>query len=440
MGALLFGVLVGTAYLLSPLASIALIGGLASLYLLVPHPLRVACILIAAIALTSATPRGAFVPFLKVNELVLVLAFILLFFEGVAQSRMGNVPGTPLVAFIILAAGTSLAPTVYYWVRGAGLDMEEIFSLIAPMQYLVLFWFFAVIAKTTQQRHAIVQFMFLCCSGVALVGLLQAAKIGPISSFLKTWYPSEQTFESAQWGRVTSVLGAWNCLGTFMMFNLLVASAIQYNLDRPIFQLNTLVMVLLAVPCLLATNFYAGVLGLVAGFIILKTIDPRGLKVVIPILLIVAVAAVLLWPSISARLREQFPGDELLPETIQYRITLWEDYYIPSIQKSIVWGVNPSSQHVFWEFPESQYIYLLFRSGLVSLLSHLLWVVILLAWLSRIIRQERGLTSKLALSIAAQLIVLSIMGLTNPVFTYSATIDFLWINLGLVVSERMWGQ
>lgn len=193
LSTLLFGTLLGLVFLVSPLAGFALIGVLMSLYFLIPYPLRVACILIAAILLTSAMPRGQVIPLLKVNELILIMAFITLLFEGMTRHKAATVPGTPLVASIILVTGTSLVPMVIYQLRGITLDIEERLDLLAPLQYLGLFWFFAVIAKTTQQRHTIIQFMFLCCSVIALVGLLQAAKIDPVMSFLNTSYPSEHT-------------------------------------------------------------------------------------------------------------------------------------------------------------------------------------------------------------------------------------------------------
>jgi predicted membrane channel-forming protein YqfA (hemolysin III family) len=89
-----------------------------------------------------------------------------------------------------------------------------------------------------------------------------------------------------------------------------------------------------------------------------------------------------------------------------------------------------------WAFAESEYINLLFRSGLVSLMAHLGWVGIMLAWLRREIRVNHDTARKLAVFMFVMLITLSIMAFTNAVFTYSGTIDYLWIVLGLFVNMR----
>jgi hypothetical protein len=62
-------------------------------------------------------------------------------------------------------------------------------------------------------------------------------------------------------------------------------------------------------------------------------------------------------------------------------------------------------------------------------------VVMLLVWLARRIRSTSGLPYYLASALFTLLIVLSVMGVANPVFTYSGSIDFLWISLGLATRQ-----
>jgi len=48
----------------------------------------------------------------------------------------------------------------------------------------------------------------------------------------------------------------------------------------------------------------------------------------------------------------------------------------------------------------------------------------------------RGTCQSLNAVLFASLIVLSVMGVTNAVFTYSGAADYLWAIMGLLVVER----
>ena len=76
-----------------------------------------------------------------------------------------------------------------------------------------------------------------------------------------------------------------------------------------------------------------------------------------------------------------------------------------------------------------------FRLGFLGLLGHLAWVGMTLFWLFRRLRKADGLLKGLITSAIVLFIVLSIQGLTNDVFTWAGTIDYLWILLGLIASS-----
>jgi hypothetical protein len=433
--ACLLGLTLGISFLISPLLGAAVTAGLAAIWWFVPRWMQTSYILIGAIVFTSAVPRGQLVPILRLNEIVLMATILLLPIGLAGRAKLERIPGLPLTAIAILVVGTSVLPTMIYLLKGFPLTIEDILSLLGPLQYPLIFWFFATVPQTEAHRHQVIQFMFLTCSVVSLIGLLQAFGLGPIVAFLNSLYPSEHTTESAAAGRVTSVLGAWNSLGTFLMFNLVIALALQNYPSKAIYRANTFIMICLALPCLLATNFYAAILGMATSFVMLKLIEPRGFRIVFMVGLLFLVAIVLLWPQINTRLEYQFSEGELLPQTIRFRVEVWQNYYIGPILESPYSGVSPTARQLGFVWAESQYIYLLFRSGVFALISHLLWVVTLLVWLARRIRSTSGLPYYLASALFTLLIVLSVMGVANPVFTYSGSIDFLWISLGLATRQ-----
>ncbi|MCD4670350.1 MAG: O-antigen ligase family protein [Actinomycetia bacterium] len=433
-----FGVVLGISTLVSPLLSAALLAVFALVYHLVIHPFRVSYLVLIAIIFTSAIPRNRIFPVLKINEIILVLAMgWLLLPQKEPRRRAIILPGVPLVASAILVVGTAITPLVAYRMRGFSLSTSEILGLIAPIQYLCLFYFFALFPKNEAQRHQIIQLMWFLASIVAVIGLLQAARIGPVTAFLNRFYPSEHTIEAVEYGRLTSVFGAWNVFGAFLMSMLVMALAFQKYPRAPHYQLNLTVMVLLVLTCLLATNSYASLIGLALSVVILNLIQSHDKRLILYILLFIAVAAVILWPIISIRLADQFNSDSLVPQTIRYRFMVWEKFYIPMIQRSPLWGVSPNLDNVTFPYAESQYLYMAFHAGAISVASHLVWAALLLGWLFGIARHGPELSRNLGAATFTLLIVYSLMGITNPVFTYSGAIDIFWISLGLIVNERI---
>jgi hypothetical protein len=430
------GVILGVATLISPLLGVALLAGVALAYHLALYPFRLSYLLLIAIIFTSAIPRNRIFPVLKVNEVVLILAIGWLVILQHEPRRI-IFPGTSLAALAILALGTSIVPLIVYRLRGFSLSISETLGLIAPLQYLCLFYFFALLPKNEGQRHDIIQFMWFLASIVAVIGLLQAAHVGPITAFLHRFYPSDQTTAAVQAGRLTSVFGAWNVLGTFLMSVLVMALAFQNYPRTRLQRLNMRVMVLLVLPCLLATNFYASLAGLALSYVIINLIQPHDQRITLLILLFLVVLAVALWPILSVRIQYQFDSGSLVPHTVRYRLLVWEKFYIPLIERSPLWGVSPNLDNVTFAYAESEYLFMAFHAGVIAVASHLIWVLLLLGWLWTTMKQGPTLSQNLSVSAFTLLIVYSVMGVTNPVFTYSGAMDYFWISLGLIVGERM---
>ncbi|NJO84735.1 MAG: hypothetical protein HC828_19525 [Blastochloris sp.] len=204
-----------------------------------------------------------------------------------------------------------------------------------------------------------------------------------------------------------------------------------------IYQLNLYTSLFLSVACLLASGSFASVGGLAIAVFITKIFERRGLKLLGVLLLAGVVAAILLYPIISTRFEYQF-GDAGggTPQTLEYRFHLWETVFFPALLKNnnFVLGITPYlSGGVFsWAWTENMYLFLLVRSGLVSLIGHLLWVGMSVVWLYRFIRKGQGLQRTLAVILFSLFITLTIMGMTNEVFTNSGSIDFFWMYMGLV--------
>lgn len=434
------GVALGAiSLIISPLLALGLVVVAAIGLYLLPRPKVMMYLLVMAIPLTSGMPRGDLIPMFVPNEIVLVLTAGILFLSLGIWQRRRVFPGTVLLATGILIFGTMLIPLLIYYVREYPMSFNTIFSFVAPLQFLFLLWVFSHVPDNEEERHRVVQLMLLMSSIVALVALLQAVRFPGIQEFLATFYSGGGGHARAAetYSRVTSLMGAWNTLGTYLMVNLLLVVSMQSYKRSRLYAINTWSAAGLSLAGLLASGSFASIGGLVFGYIIIKMFDPRGLKTAVYALLLGAVALIPLWPIVSNRIEYQFRTGELLPETFAYRLGVWTEIYIPLLLDEPLWGVSPTTENVRFAWAESHYIYLWFRTGLISLISHLLWVFLLLGWLYKVIRSQADeLTRSIAMTSFSLLTVLSVMAFTNEVFTFSGVVDNLWIFLGLIINSR----
>jgi hypothetical protein len=126
-----------------------------------------------------------------------------------------------------------------------------------------------------------------------------------------------------------------------------------------------------------------------------------------------------------------------VPQTLAYRFDIWRDVFIPPIRDHFPQAVYPKVPATFtWLFEESQYIMLLFRTGLAGISAHFVWVGIIVYWLFRRLRQSDGFMKSLVASALTIVLVLSVAGFTNAVFNYSGSIDYMWILFALVASSK----
>lgn len=438
------GVLLGASVLLGAWAPAAIAGVLAAAAIVLRLPLRPIHLVYGLVFLTpftAAMPRGQIVPFLTANDVLVILATTVALVYTLMEKRNGFLPRPLMLAIIAFVLGTCLGPVVLYQLRGDTLALDDIFSLVSPLKYLLVLWLFAIVPKTAEERAGLVRMMVLSAGVVAIIGLLQAAGIDPVVNLINSVYPSEQTSRSLDVGRVTSVLGAWNSLGLFLLSTLLIIAATIVDQTSPRRRREWVVVAGIVLICLLATNLYSGLLGAALGLVLIKTSDPRGLRSLVPLVVVALLGSVALLPTIVNRAEAQFTGDSWIPQTLRFRYEVWTRYFIPEIAQQPLLGVQPTFEEVEFPHPESQYIYYLYRSGILSLIGHVVWMIGTVVWLVSARRREppgpsRNVNRSLALVSIVLILVSSLIGLINPVFTYTASMTFFWMILGLILNAQ----
>ncbi|NDJ34865.1 MAG: hypothetical protein GYB64_09365, partial [Chloroflexi bacterium] len=396
--------------------------------------------LIAAIALTSGMERGGIIPALIPNEAVLGGAF------GVAlplliRDKERRVPthGLLILGMVALVAGTMLAPMFFQPLQGIGYSTSQIIRMAAPVQYVMLFWVVRGIPTTQKQRDNLLFTMWVCAAIVSFVGVLQAFGIGPVTSLLSRFYASEHGAAAAELGRVTSLMSAWNVLGTFLMINLLLIRAAWKPKDmHPLQNFAMLGIVGLVVICQFISGSFAGLGGLVIGLVLLEFIEGRINGQFVLLMGGLALVGLAVSPLLADRLEYQFGGgDTWIPQTLAFRFELWQEIFWPLAVDNFWWGMGPGIfGRLSWGWAENHYLYLVIRTGFPSLLGHFVWLILTLIWLFGIIFKPDNPSHELAVAAATILIVMSIMGMTNEVFTFSGVMEYIWIVLALIAGAQ----
>jgi hypothetical protein len=438
------GVTIGLLFFVSPWLALACTVGAVIVVAAVIKPVLFCYLTIIAVTLTSGMERGKPIPLLRINEVIFLFSVGIAFVIMLTRKNRYPVNFDRLgVALFVLILGISIIPSAYHLVRGTSLTFQDAIVLLAPYQYVFLFFMFAYIPSNNQERRGIIKFMLWCAAVVAVVGLLQAAKIGFVTNFLHSWYSSPHEKVAASYNRITSLLGSWNTLGIFMMFNIIILWAFGTSRPSDLGWPTILVVGGFCITCLVLSGSFAGVIVSVMGIVLISVLLGINLnrKSIIVFFLLALVASIMLLyfqDRILIRWNEQFGyGGGSAPSSLLVRFKLWQDIYLPAIQKNLFWGINPTVPAYYtWKFTESQYLDLLFSFGLVGFVSYLFWNVMTLnSLVLRFYDHGNFLRTVTAIAIVI-IIVLFVAGFSNAVFAYSGTVEYMWIILALVTTQE----
>lgn len=434
----------GLLLLISPWVALVLVLGGVLLGIGLSKPINLCYLLIITIAFTSGIERGRLIPLFMPNEVLLLLAVGIVFLLALVDpGRKMHAGRYFFLAFVLLVGGMVVAPIAAYIAQDTELTINNAFKMVAPIQYFLLFWLFAVAPQDEKDRRRAVALMLICGGLIAVVGLLQAAHVGVVESLLENFYASSHEDMAANAGRVTSLLGAWNNLGILMMFTVLAGLVVLPEISHPVIRAGTMGLMVLSALCLVASGSFAGILGVVMGIPLSQALARRRMNT-LPILILCSIGVViallffepLLQPLVSRRLSYQYEDGGLIPHSLTYRFWVWQDVFLPPILEHLPWPVYPTVPTYYdWQYEESQYILLLFRTGLSGFVGFVGWLALTAAWLYRRLRQSSGFTHAMVNVALTFIIVLSIAGFTNEVFSFAGSTDYMWMLLGMVANS-----
>lgn len=415
------------------------------------RPQWAAYLLAVAFPLTASMIRLPQIANLRPNEFLLLLMFVLLLLRLLAlRLPLPRFTWFDTAALALILGGT-LIPLVTLYGRGQALEANILAAALGPIKnYLVFLTIRLALSRSDQIRRALA--VILLTSGiVSLIGIAQALRVSFIAHFLTAYYPTMQVLENAHATiRITSVIGGWNDLASYLCFVLLlsIAAVAAHVSILPRLLFNGAVA--LDIVAMLITGSFASILGLVAGLCILGILFGRSSRIFRQLTLIgvsMAGAALIFGPLLVLRLQDQFGGGNqgIIAQSLVYRFHLWQTYFLPAIARQPLFGVGlviPPS--IPWTTTDSGYLALLFSGGVIYLLCYGYFTWCCLRGTHQLLKDARlgtaaptgvtAVTTALAGSGLTIVLILLGMNVSEAYFTYTVPASIFWMILGAAVA------
>jgi len=418
--------------------------------LVASRPILIVYGLVLILPLTGGLARGAVVPFLRVGQALLLLAFIL--FLLARSSPLGKSRLTAIdLAFALFFLSEAVFPVLALYSRGEHLYLNDtnniygvtpIQTLLGPLQYYLLYRIVVATISSEKQIKIVLELSFIASIIVSVIGILE--KVMPsVRTFIETYYPpiGPSTIIPDYEVRIASTLQFYNGLASYLDFAIVLALACYVAEKRLRIQPLLLVTtILLSTIALVLTGTFAAWIGLAVGALVVFILFKRLPKLVIVILFGVALAALIFQPFLSARLNQQLglgAAQGLVPQSLAFRIKLWQEIFLPAIGQHLLFGDGPAPAVLqFWSVEESQYLHLLLRGGLFYLFSYLLLIGVAMITCWRQIKSKSSdARYPVAIALLSILIALSVMNVSNEYFTLAGGAQIIWLLLAVVVAS-----
>ncbi len=414
------------------------------------RPILIVYALTVVLPLTGGLARGAVVPFLRVGQALLIVAF--LFFVLAKPGRLGKSRLTAIdLAFAFFVLTEAVLPLLALYYHGEYLSLtatDPLFgtsalqTLLGPLQYYVLYRIVTATISSQRQIIVVLKLMFVTSIIVSIVGILQKL-IPAVNRFIATYYPPiAQGYDiPATYQRITSTLQHYSGLGAYLTFTIILALTCytaQHHLKiSPPLLAATFVFDSIA---LVLTGTVAAWIGFAVGAAVVFVLIRRIPKTAVFILVGIAIAAIIFYPFISARLNDQLgsgAAQGLVPQSLAFRIKLWTEIFLPAIGQNLLFGAGPyPAALINWPAEESQYILTLLRGGLLYFFSYLLLIgVAAFACWRQIKSKSEDAGRTVAIALLAILVAISIMNVSGEYFTYVGGTQILWTLLAIVVAS-----
>jgi hypothetical protein len=425
--------------------------GAAGLLLAVLTALRPATALVVYVAvnpLLVGLGRGALVPGLRLNEVLLgalltgLVPALLKRWHDAGWRRPHGFHALDLVV-LGLAVAASVSPLLWMYARSRDITTDDLLYALALWKLAILYALVRLFVRDGRAMRGLLTAVLMTSLIIGAVGVLQALGIGPVIDLLRTWIPPEEGGYSIDNNRGTSTLGNPIAYGDLMLYATATAASLAVTRQgRP---LAWAVTGALAVGAL-GSGQFSTVLGLVVGGVAFAIATRTGVRVTVAGALLLGTALVAFQPVLAARQSATDPQSGLpLSWTGDYgRLTNLQEHFWPVIAADHNWlfGVQPAARVPGretwdpWIYIESGYTWVLWTGGIPMLGAVVALLVVMVNTGRRLVRSTNDTWSAIGLALVTVSWVLGVLMLFDPHLTLRGGADLLFVLLALGATCR----
>lgn len=396
--------------------------------------------LAAVVPALSGLQRGLPLPGLRLSEAIGagVATLVLL--------RLDAASSPPWRAFdwaaLAYAAGTVLLGAGDMLSRGDQFTLTTIGTLFGPFQFLLIYRAALAVLHSEDRRALALRALLLVSVAVSLLTLAQRAGVPGIDDMLTrlTGVDAQQAAREEQlaFGRFESTLRStgpfphWQVLAGYLFVIAVLAIALLLERTRRVLPAPWLLAICgLAVAGMIASGTFTTTLGLVPAALLLGFWARRLGRVAFTLGVGGMVLLTLFWSTVSPRIDQQFRGagsGDIIPQSIHYRIDLWQDQLLPLLTGRWLTGYGPAlPPGLSFPYTESVYLTLLLRGGVVLLVLYALLMVALGARAARNLDDPDPLARTMGRTMLVLVIALVPFHLLEPYFLTTGLPHLLWL-------------
>jgi hypothetical protein len=395
-------------------------------------------------------PRGtAGIPILRPAEAMLVVAFgAIILSQALTYPWRFRFTTVDMGMFVLFVSGIVIPFLVANW-RGQRITTENMNVLVGPIRFYMIYLAGRAVITSREHVRAVIHCMLGVSVVIAFLAICQKYGLLGVPDFLATYFMDDgvRAYVYSAWRnpdlfRASSVFnGSWNTLGSYMAFTLLIAIFYGETVRTTRGFLAVCLVVALCGIALILSGNVASTSALVGGIILGSLFLRRLPRTVIPLILGAILAGIFFSEFVFLRFMQQFGStqDTVLASSFSDRIDLWVNEFLPAPRGYEILGVGPElPDSVWWGTEESQYLFLLYKGGIIYLMGYVLWAALSIAMAVVVLKHHDQLARMLALSTMLIVIGLLYMGISNAYATYSGPMSSLWLLFVLVSSTGVW--
>jgi hypothetical protein len=418
---LVAAVLVGASAAAGPI--VPLVSAVAAVFLLLAwqRPVVAAAVVVGVAPALSGIQRGAAGP-LKVSEVAVLLSTAALLLRHRPWGQRLGAADWGLLGFAAAGLGFGLLHTLTGTSSGSSLLRVG----LAPTLLYLTFWAASRGVRSVHDLRLVARTALLVGTVPAALAVAQSFDLPGVRALLIRLTGSGLLTEHGAAGltRATGPFPIWHSLAAYLLVPFALAVTLLLRRDTTVLPRVALLAVSVLDASALVLSLTIAVLAwAVVTVLLVAVLHGRLVDALTALALAFGVAGILFSGPISARITEQSTTTTVavndsrtgvVPQTIAYRISVWERDYVPLLERSVPAGVgNELPASAVFQHAENQYILLLLRGGVLLLLA----AVVALALVGRrllAVCREDGTVGSAASAALCVLLFLPVAGMVWP--------------------------